>query len=504
MFYSESMSLTPSSDSWDGSVLSPFASEQERAYGEAMARLDTELLEPWRSDPAPADESEPLPLTDEDLLEHLTLSPCAADLLLLESIDPMGLTSKAAVLDYLKAAERVDAYAASLKARARVALAGVEASAELVREVHVEHELAVATRSSRYAAGTAIERARVLTTTFPLFLEALEAGQVGEAHCRVLVEGTRTCTDPDALAAVQRVTLPKAKRMTPGEFRAAVATAVADHDPDATARHKAARDTRSVWTRELEDGMSYLGMVHDTPTISAIKATLDADAAALRAERGGAAALLAGGEDAATGACRADALAARILGITAETGAIDWTPTPADVQVQLVIDLDTLRGEADRHCLLDGQRVPAQIGRDLAGYAQAFRRMVTDPMTGHLLDYGRVTYLPAPLRTYVMARDGGCRAPGCTVRDPRRLQMDHAVAFPEGPSDRANSGCACIADHQVKTAGHTRIESSRADGSCDWITAWGQRIHIRARPFLHDPADDPPPEPPPPDDIPPF
>ena len=75
--------------------------------------------------------------------------------------------------------------------------------------------------------------------------------------------------------------------------------------------------------------------------------------------------------------------------------------------------------EADRHCLLDGQPVPAQIGRELAGYANAFRRMVTDPVDGHLLDYGDLTYLPAPLRTYVLARDGGCRAPGCTSRAPR-------------------------------------------------------------------------------------
>jgi hypothetical protein len=498
------MTSTPDLDSRDDGVLPPFPSGPERAYAEAMARLDSASLEPWESDEPPADEAEPGPLSDEELLEHLVGSPCAADLMLLESIDPRGLPSKAAVLDYLRAAERVDAYAASLKARARVALAGVEASPELVREIHIEHELAVATRSSRYAAGTAIERARVLTSTFPLFLEALEAGQVSEAHCRVLVEATRTCTNPDALAAVQRVTLPKAKRMTPGEFRRAVATAIADHDPEAAARHKTAREQRSVWTRELEDGMSYLGMVHDTTTITEIKATLDADAAALRAERGGTSALLAGEDDASAGACRADALAARILGTTDETGAIDWTPTPANVQVQLVIDLETLRGEVDRHCLLDGQPVPAQIGRDLAGYANAFRRIVTDPLTGRLLDYGRTTYLPAPLRTFVLARDGGCRAPGCTVREPRRLQMDHAVPFPEGPSDPTNTGCLCVGHHQAKTDGRVSIDNSRADGSCDWITAWGQRVHIPPRPFLHGPIEDPPPEPPPPEDIPPF
>jgi hypothetical protein len=140
---------------------------------------------------------------------------------------------------------------------------------------------------------------------------------------------------------------------------------------------------------------------------------------------------------------------------------------------------------------------------------------VTDPVTGHLLDYGRLTYLPAPLRTYVLARDGGCRAPGCGRRDPRRVQMDHATAFPEGPSDAANTGGACLSDHQLKGAGLLGIQHSSADGSCDWTTLWGQRVHIPPRPYLHEPDDRPcdqrdgppatDPDPPPlSDDAPPF
>jgi hypothetical protein len=444
-----------------------------------------------------------LEVPDAEMLARVATLPASMALGVLEGIDVASVDDPLLVLEFLRAAERIDALTAALKARARVALAGAEPSGELARERHVEHELAVATKSSRHVAGSSIERARTLTTTFPAFLDALAEGRVTESHCRILVEGTRTVVDPDALATIGQVLLPKARRIAPGPFRREVAKAVADHDPDATARHRRAREQRSVWTRELEDGMSFLGLVHDTPTIAAMKATLDTDAAALTAERGGRAALLAGEEDAAAGACRADALAARVLGTTDEAGAIDWTPTPADVQVQLVIDLQTLRGEADRHCLLDGQPVPAQIGRDLAGYAKAFRRMVTDPVTGHLLDYGRTTYLPAPLRTYVMARDGGCRAPGCHSEQPTNCEMDHALEYPDGPSNPANTGGKCRAIHQLKSAGHARIDNSAADGSCDWITAWGQRVHIPPRPFLHDPADHPP-EPPPPHDPPPF
>jgi hypothetical protein len=487
---------------------SPVPTEEERAFAEALFAADRAAAEasgfvPEEWDEAPVGSPEHVPLTDAELLASGSPVPGAADLLLLDSIDPASLRDPRDVLRYLEIAERLSGFTEALKTRARVALAGAEASGELMSELHVEHELALATTTSRHVAGLSIERARTLTSVFPAFLEALAEGRASEAHCRILVEGTRSVTDPDALATIGRILLPKARRMAPGPFRREVATAVADHDPDAAARHKRARDQRSVWTRELEDGMSFLGLVHDTPTIAAMKATLDSDATALTAERGGRAALLAGEEDAAAGACRADALAARVLGTTDETGAIDWTPTPADVQVQLVIDLATLRGEVDRHCLLDGQPVPAQIGRDLAGYAKAFRRMVTDPVTGHLLDYGRTTYLPAPLRTFTRERDRGCRAPGCHSSSPGTTQMDHAIPFPEGPSDTANTGGLCLPMHQLKTSGYLHIENSAADGSCDWVTTWGLRVHIPARPFLHDPADHPP-EPPPPHDPPPF
>jgi hypothetical protein len=61
-----------------------------------------------------------------------------------------------------------------------------------------------------------------------------------------------------------------------------------------------------------------------------------------------------------------------------------------------------------------------------------------------------------------------------------------------GPSDTTNTGGICLPDHQLKTNGLTHITNSTADGSCDWITAWGTRIHLPPRPFLHDPADHPP------------
>ena len=52
-----------------------------------------------------------------------------------------------------------------------------------------------------------------------------------------------------------------------------------------------------------------------------------------------------------------------------------------------MIDLTTLRGEDDRLALLEGQPVPAQIAREWAEVVRTWRRVVTDPVDGHLLEY---------------------------------------------------------------------------------------------------------------------
>ncbi|MBI1379179.1 MAG: hypothetical protein GC157_17125 [Frankiales bacterium] len=154
------------------------------------------------------------------------------------------------------------------------------------------------------------------------------------------------------------------------------------------------------------------------------------------------------------------------------------------------MDLDTLRGERDGLALLNGTPIPAPIAREVAAVADCWRRLVVDPVDGHLLDYGTRQYLPAALREHVLHRDPICRRPGCTRR---AQEMDHALPFPAGSSDTANCGGLCSRCHQVKTAGHATIEDSAPDGSGTWVTRWRQRIRIPAQPILQPRRPDPPP-----------
>jgi hypothetical protein len=200
-------------------------------------------------------------------------------------------------------------------------------------------------------------------------------------------------------------------------------------------------------------------------------------------------------------------MAARMLGEQGEDGSITWDKSQVAVTVNVVMDLLTLRGESDQIALVDGQPVPGEIGREYAQFATWWRRLVTDPVDGHLLDYGDKTYLPDRLRRFVLARDGGCRTPGCGTTSASRMQMDHADPYPTGHSSTGNCGCHCTTCHQLKTAGYADVIDAKSDGSCTWVTAWGQRIHVPPRSVLPpDPEPPPPAEPEPeiPEDPPPF
>ena len=204
------------------------------------------------------------------------------------------------------------------------------------------------------------------------------------------------------------------------------------------------------------DGISVLIDRDDTASVTAIHTELTRQARLLQVERGGTRAARTGQADARIGACRADVLKTLVLGArdprptgdtadanddatTSSTGPAgvdgpgDSTPhgpgaadTPGrslepavrPLEGHLVIDLATLRREAERPGLLDGSAIPAPMGRELARAVRAWRRIVTDPVTGHLLDYGRRVYLPPAWFSHPTPATAS--APPPTANDRRR------------------------------------------------------------------------------------
>ncbi len=165
--------------------------------------------------------------SDEDLLAMR--GPVSAwDLVGLTSIDPAGL-SRDGKLEYVRRMEALEALVAARKNRGLVAMAGTDGS-DSMSDRHVAMEVAQLRRVGEGAAASGIATARALHVEFPKFLAALEAGEVSEWHCRVLVSETVHVVDPATIVALQERLLPKAKRTTPGRFRTEVRKAVADLD----------------------------------------------------------------------------------------------------------------------------------------------------------------------------------------------------------------------------------------------------------------------------------
>ena len=115
--------------------------------------------------------------------------------------------------------------------------------------------------------------------------------------------------------------------------------------------------------------------------------------------------------------------------------------------------------------------------------AVTMRRLVTDPLTGHLLDYGRKTYaIPDRLRDFITARDKTCRFPGCR-RKAANCQIDHADAWSDdGDTSRSNTGALCVRHHQLKTHAGWTITNSQSDGSCTWTSPHGREHEHEAQP----------------------
>ena len=70
--------------------------------------------------------------------------------------------------------------------------------------------------------------------------------------------------------------------------------------------------------------------------------------------------------------------------------------TPGKPLIQVVVPYSTLTGADEQPAELVGHGpIPASLAREAAADG-VWRRLVTDPLSGTLLDHGRTTYHPRP------------------------------------------------------------------------------------------------------------
>jgi hypothetical protein len=183
---------------------------------------------------------------------------------------------------------------------------------------------------------------------------------------------------------------------------------------------------------------------------------------------------------------RADALTAICANfLSALDGQVQSHRRPLTVNV--TIDLPTLLGLAENPGQLAGYgAIPAAVARELASDAK-WRRFITEPQTGNLLDFGRESYEPPQqLKDFLIARDRTCRFPGCR-RSALLSDLDHAESWESGGRTSAeNIGALCRRHHRLKTHDGWKIESF-ADGSCTWTSPLGKEFFTPAR-SIHEPV----------------
>ncbi|HEY8717835.1 DUF222 domain-containing protein, partial [Pengzhenrongella sp.] len=157
----------------------------------------------------------------------------------------------------------------------------------------------------------------------------------------------------------------------------------------------------------------------------------------------------------------------------------------AQVRIDVTVSLATLLGLDEDPAQLAGYgAITAQTARRLAANG-TWRRLVTDPQTGTVLDVGKTRYRPpADLAEIIRARDPYCVSPICNATS-RTCDLDHRVPFnPDGSggaTSTENIFPACRRDHLLKThAGWTYDRDE--DGTITWTTPTGHTYAYNSPP----------------------
>jgi hypothetical protein len=433
---------------------------------------------------------------------------------LLLEIQPQGLSASGKI-DYLAALEKQYSWLYSLIQEATLAIAGSEPTEstnlwEGVDEAERE-DVAIALKLSPNTAQMRIDVARTLSNHLPATCEALSTGEISSSHATLIARETADALErgvsPDILPLIESKALAHSEFHTAAQVSKKLKTLFAQFAPEILEeRHEIARDTRSVALYPEGDGMSTLIALlpsEDAQTVylainarielergiselkeDKSKSGLDSESSKSNAIRSYAFSSqnLRISDPRNIEMKRADALTAIAADFLA-SNAKDLDKSKRPISINVTVDLPTLLGLSENPAELEGHGpIPASIARKLAADGK-WRKFVTDPLTGNLLDMGRSHYVPSQyLVDFLTARDRTCRFPGCS--HPARLSdIDHAKSWEKGGlTNPENLGFLCRRHHRLKTHGGWKLTSS-PDGSCTWVSPQGKELFVPARPI---------------------
>jgi hypothetical protein len=266
--------------------------------------------------------------------------------------------------------------------------------------------------------------------------------------------------EPEQKRAVEDVLFPDAATHTDPKLKREVRTAIAQLDPDLVKqRHAAEKRRQDVLFSTCPFGMAKITAYLPANDALGIYGITKAHAKTLK------------GDGRNWGERKADAFKEFFLGSKSK-------PKPrVSVQVRVVIPAGTALGLGEEPGYLAGYgAIPAEMARQLAADG-TWRRLLTDPVSGEVLDYGTTRYRPPkPLVERVRARDLDCDAPEC-VMAAQDCDLDHEIPHRRdgtgGATSEDNLRPRCQHHHDVKGLPGWTVRTNR-DGTTTWTTPHGK------------------------------
>src|SRR5882724_4412178 len=322
---------------------------------------------------------------------------------------------------------------------------------------YTQEQVGAALRLSPGHAADRLAVGRTLVDRLPATMGLLEGGEITYLHAKKLAEAVLPFNAKTTGEVEERV-LRRAADQTVGQFTASVRRAVIAADPRrAEQRHTDALAERRVVVIPQPDGMAELWAWLPAEGAALVKTVLDSLASTKTP-----------GDGRVIDQRRADALIdvfARVIGDPTLPEHHGHRPA-----IHVTIAASTLLGCDELPAELDGYGpITAATARRIASdETGTWRRLLTDPATGQLLEYGRSTYRPPRnLADHVIARDKTCVFPHC--RRPARLcDLDHREAWCTGGyTGEHNLHPLCERHHYAKHNADWHVRRTQ-DGAYHW------------------------------------
>jgi hypothetical protein len=418
--------------------------------------LDAELAT-WLADVPEPDWSEhpvysSMVPASERLGQLMELPPAARPTGELALLDPRAL-SAADRIDLVAALQEQKNWIDAVQARVLAEIDAADTSRLGLSQEAVSLALKVPVRTAQRM----LKTGRTLVRELPKTLALLAGGEISERHAQVITE-TAWRLDPELVDEFETRATERAADQTVSQLRQSASRAALALDP-ATAQHRHIRALadRRVGFQPADDGMAELPVLVGAAEGQLIFTRLTAAAALFPAE------------DLRTiDQKRADLLVDAVLSGLPQQALPELQGRRPSIQV--VVSADTLLQLDDEPAHLVGYGpITAETARRLAAdESGSWRRLLTDPDTGQLLDISADRYRPSRrLRDYVSARDGVCAFPTCN-QPGYRCEYEHIKPYEQGGRTcRCNAALACRR-HNLCKAGTGWQYRRNGDGSLTW------------------------------------